>query len=258
MCSEIINHGMDTPNEIPDHDIENGLLLDQIKDYPTNDDEIDEATVLEIDQTTNTTNYTNINQQHAKENNLFGMMNLNDSIIESYPNTLQTTHEYLTIEQHETDNNDDSGINTQNTTPGNHSNPTKKNNDDSERTPTNTNTEQQDSADRNDMDIEETNNGTSTNSALQQADPTNIDIKIIPNQLLESFRTLYTLKHKRDKQQATIDNLTKHHNSNTTPEGLRVKHKCKLYLPLQFRERWERILNNASNAPLEVILDYHQ
>ena len=246
MCSEITNHGMDTPNEIPDQNIENGLLFDQIEDYPTNDDEIDEETLLEIDQTTNTTNDTNINQQHANENNLFDMTNLNDSIIENYPNTLQTTHEYLTTKRHETDNNDDSGINTQNTTPGNHSNLTEKNNDDSERTSANTNTEQQDPTDRNDMDIEETNYGTSTNSTPQQADPTNIDIKNIPNHLLESFRTLYTFKYKRDKQQATIDNLTKHHNSNTTPEGLRVKHKCKLYLPPQFRERWERILNNAS------------
>ena len=41
------------------------------------------------------------------------------------------------------------------------------------------------------MDIEETHNGMSTNSTPQQADPTNIDI---PNHLLESFGTLYTLK----------------------------------------------------------------
>ena len=159
------------------------------------------------------------------------MTNLNDSIIENYPNTLQTTHEYLTTEQHGTDNNKDySGIHTQNTTARNHSNLMEKNND-SEGTSTNTNTKQQDPTDRDDMDIEETNNGTSTNSTPQQADPTNIDIKSIPNHLLESFRTLCTLKHKRDKQEATIDNLTEHHNSNTTPEGLRVKHKCKLNLP---------------------------
>ena len=171
---------MDTPNKIPDHDFENGLFLDQTEDDPINDDDIDEAILLEIDPTTktNTTSDTNTHQQHRNENNLFDMTNLNDSIIENYPNTLQTTHEYLTTEQHETDNNkDDSGIHTQITTPRNHSNLTERNNDDGEGTSTNTNTEQQDPTDRDDMDIEETNNETSTNSTPQQADQTNIDIK---------------------------------------------------------------------------------
>ena len=62
---------MDTPNKIPDHDFENGLLLDQTEDDPINNDELDEAILLEIDQTTtNTTNDTNTSQQHANEINL--------------------------------------------------------------------------------------------------------------------------------------------------------------------------------------------
>ena len=63
---------MDTPNKIPDHDFENGLLLDQTEDDPINNDELDEAILLEIDQTTtNTTNDTNTSQQHANEINLW-------------------------------------------------------------------------------------------------------------------------------------------------------------------------------------------
>ena len=141
-----------TPNKIPDHNFENGLLLDQTEDDPINDEEIDEAILLEIDQTmkTNTTNDTNTHRQQVNENNLFDVTNLNDSIIENYPNTLQAMYEYLTMEQHETNNNkDDSGIHTQITTPWNHN--------DCEGTSMNTYTEQQDTTDRDDMDIEKTN-----------------------------------------------------------------------------------------------------
>ena len=70
---------MDTPNRILDHDIENGLLLDRIEDDRMNDDEIDEATLLEIDQTTN--------MNTRNDTNLFDMMDLNDSIIENCTNT---------------------------------------------------------------------------------------------------------------------------------------------------------------------------
>ena len=76
LLSEITNHGMDTPNKILDHDIENGLLLDQIEDNSMNDDEIDEATLLEIDQ------IMNVNTKN--DTNLFDMMDSNDSIIENY------------------------------------------------------------------------------------------------------------------------------------------------------------------------------
>ena len=55
--------------------------------------------------------------------------------------------------------------------------------------------------------------------------------------------------------EATIDNLNEHRNTNTTTNGLKVKHQCKLHLPPQFRERWERTLENASNNLLEVIFD---
>ena len=84
------------------------------------------------------------------------------------------------------------------------------------------------------------------------------DIQDIASHLLQPFRILYTLKQKRDKQQATIDNLNEHHSTDTTRNGLKVKHQCKLHLPPQFRERWERTLENASNNLLEVILDYQQ
>ena len=82
------------------------------------------------------------------------------------------------------------------------------------------------------------------------------DIQDIASHLLQPFRILYTLKQKRDKQQATIDNLNEHHNTDTNTNGLKVKHEWKQHLLPQFRESWERTLENASNNLLEVILDY--
>ena len=41
---------MNTPDEILDPDLENGLLLKQIEDDPINDADIDEVALLESDQ----------------------------------------------------------------------------------------------------------------------------------------------------------------------------------------------------------------
>ena len=214
----------------------------------------DEPDTQQDHSTTNANPITTFNTTNAN-NSIFDMTDLNDSILEHEPD-MQPDHPTTSIYTITTLNtmdadNEDSGIQTQNTT-----NNTQQNS----LNITATNNNEQNGNNDGTADPDHANIQISINNIDEHTKTTDPlpDIQNIPSHLLQPFRILYSLKQKRDKQQATIDNLNEHHNTNTTPNGLKVKHKCKLHLPPQFRERWERTLENASNNLLEVILDYQQ
>ena len=212
----------------------------------------DEPDIQQDHSTTNANPITSSNTTSAN-NFIFDMTDLNDSILEHEPD-MQSDHPRTNINTITTLNtmdadNEDSGIHTQNTT------------DHTEQNSLNTTTSNNDKQNgNNDGTADPDHANIRTNNIDEHTKTTDplLDIQDIPNHFLQPFRILYTLKQKRDKQQATIDNLNEHRNTNTTPNGLKVKHKCKLHLPPQFRERWERTLENASNNLLEVISDYQQ
>lgn len=238
-------------------------------------------------------NDNNETRQESDDNILFDMTNLNDSILELRTlNTQQPaandnegtgthSHDFTnhqeTIGPGATENgnghdNDDSNDAQYNITDSNENhliaistNHLHENNENDTNLPTPVINEPTDNVNTqtptiNENDIEISNAPTQTNDQNEQLNhnETLPDLTDIPLNLREPFKILYTLKHKRDKQQTTIDNLNEHHMMNTTPIGLKVKHTSTIHLPPQFRERWERTLDNASNELLKIILDYQQ